>query len=516
VIAGIDLGTTNSLIAVSDRGTPTVVPNRQGGKFTPSAVRFLPDGSAVVGEAAIRAQVSDPRRVITESKRLIGRYFNEVLDLIDYLPYEVVRGEHDLAMIRVDGRDYAPQYVAALIIRALVEAAEAYAGARVTRAVIGVPAYFSDRQRSATAEAAMIAGIESLRFVAEPTLAAMFYGLSKKRDETVAVIDLGGGTFDVSILEVGEGVIETKAVSGDNFLGGHDFDHAIRDWLVQEIRIEARRDLTDDRMVRQHLLDAARDAKIQLSSRSETEIVLPFLTDTSGNPFAFRVTLSREKCEAICADLFERLRRPCAQALADAGLEPDRVDRVLLVGGATRMSHIARFAREFFQKEPNRALNPEEAVALGAGVQAGVFSGHVKDLLLLDTVPLSLGVEAANGASVVMITRNTTMPTRKTEVFCTALDDQRSVEIRVVQGEHPLAFANRTLGRLTLEGIAPGPAGSANIEITFDIDANGTLNVEARDLAGGSERRVTVKPGSGLTVSDIARLRTSAQATRLA
>ena len=516
LIAGIQLG-HHELDRRSDGGrggNDRSVPPRQPGDAVGGALQAGRQRRRS-GAPALRAAALDARNTITEIKRLIGRSFNEVLDVAQHAAYQIVPGSDGAALVRTDAGDLTPQYVSALILKELMDTASSYAGERITRAVIGVPAYFSNSQRNATAEAAAIAGIEVMRLVAEPTLAALHYGLEKMRDETIVVLDLGGGTFDVSVLEVGEGVVENKSVAGDNFLGGGDFDRALARWIVNEVQAETGRQPAATGDVMRLLLDEAIEAKCQLSQREETPINLRHLVDTDGKLFAFDTLLTLAKFNEICDELFERLRRPCLQALEDAGLGASQVDRVLLVGGAVRMRQVQHVARALFGKEPSRTLNPEEAIGLGAGVQAGVMQGALKDMLLLDTTPLSLGVEGADGASVTMVQRNTTIPTRKSEIFSTALDQQTTVEIRIVQGEHGLASHNRTLGRLVLEEIVPAAAGEANIEVTFDIDANGILNVTARDEASGGQSRLTIQTKSGLTRADLEHLSRILEATRL-
>ncbi len=502
-VIGIDLGTTNSVVAVMEGSEPRVIPNQEGGRTTPSVVAFTKDGEILVGQVAKRQAVTNPENTVFSIKRFMGRRFEEVHEEIKMVPYKVAKGPHGDVRVDVAKKLYSPPEISAMVLRKLKEAAEAYLGEKVEKAVITVPAYFNDSQRKATKDAGQIAGLEVLRLVNEPTASALAYGLDKKKGGKIAVYDLGGGTFDISILEVGEGVFEVKAVNGDTHLGGDNFDQRIIDWIIDEFKKEQGIDLSKDPMAMQRLKEAAEKAKCELSSVMETEINLPFITADASGPKHLLMKLTRAKFEALVADLIERTVEPCHQALKDAELTPADIDEVILVGGSTRIPAVQRKVKEIFGKEPRKDINPDEAVALGAAVQAGVLTGEVKDILLLDVTPLSLGIETLGGVSTVLIPRNTTIPTRKAEIFTTATDNQTSVEIHVLQGERPMARDNRTLARFHLDGIPPAPRGVPKIEVTFDIDADGILHVSAKDMATGKEQKVTITASSGLSQEEI-------------
>ena len=504
-IIGIDLGTTNSVVAVMEGGQPVVIPNPEGGRTTPSIVAFK-QGERLVGPAAKRQMLINPEHTIYSIKRFMGRRYDEVLEEIKRVPYTVAKGPHEDVRVQIDDKQYSPPEISAMILRYLKEAAEAYLGEKVEKAVITVPAYFNDAQRQATKDAGTIAGLEVVRLVNEPTAAALAYGFDKKKDQVIAVFDFGGGTFDISILEIGEGVIEVKSTAGDTHLGGDDIDRRLVEWVLEEFQKETGIDLRNDRMAMQRIRDACEKAKIELSSALETEINLPFITADQSGPKHIQLRLTRAKFEALVEDILQRTLEPCRQALDDAKLKPEQVDAVILVGGSTRIPRVQQLVKDFFGKEPHKGVNPDEVVAVGAAIQAGILAGELKDILLLDVTPLSLGVETLGGVVHVLIPRNTTIPTRRSEVFTTAADNQTQVEIHVVQGERPLAKDNRTLARFILDGIPPAPRGIPQIEVTFDIDANGILHVNARDMATGREQKVTVTASSGLTKEEIERM----------
>src|SRR5262245_40341478 len=478
-VIGIDLGTTNSVVAVVEGGNPTVIANQEGSRLTASVVGFTKEGETLVGQVAKRQAITNPENTVFSIKRFMGRRYDEVLSEIKLVPYKVVKATNGDVRVEIRGKQYAPPEISGTILRKLKEAAEAYLGEKVTQAVITVPAYFNDSQRQATKDAGKIAGLDVLRIVNEPTAAALAYGLDKKKDETIAVFDLGGGTFDISILEIGEGVFEVKATNGDTHLGGDDFDQRVIDWIAEEFRKEHGIDLRKDRMALQRLKEAAEKAKCELSTTLQTEINLPFITADASGPKHLVLTLTRAKLEALVSDLIERTLGPCRQAMQDAGVTTKDIDEVILVGGQTRMPKVQDAVKNLFGKEPHKGVNPDEVVAVGAAVQAAVLTGEVKDLLLLDVTPLPLGIETLGGVMTPLISRNTTIPTKKSEVFTTAADSQTSVEVHVLQGERPMARDNRTLGKFHLIGIPPAPRGVPQVEVTFDIDANGILNVSA-------------------------------------
>ncbi len=511
-IIGIDLGTTNSVVAVMEGGEPKVIVNEEGNRLTPSVVAFSKEGERLVGQIAKRQAITNPENTIFSIKRFMGRKYPEVTEEIKTVPYKVVEGPNGDAWVEVQGKRYSPPEISAMILQKLKKSAEAYLGEEVKEAVITVPAYFNDSQRQATKDAGRIAGLEVKRIINEPTAAALAYGLDKEKNQIIAVYDFGGGTFDISILEVGDNVIEVKATAGDTHLGGDDLDQRIINWLIEEFKKDTGIDVSKDRMVLQRLKDAAEKAKCELSSVMETEINLPFLTADASGPKHLNIKLTRAKFEQLVEDLIERTRGPVMQALEDAKIKPEQVDAVVLVGGSTRIPRVQQLVKEIFGKEPYKGVNPDEVVALGAAIQAGVLAGEVKDILLLDVTPLSLGVETLGGVMTVLIPRNTTIPTRKSEIFTTAEDNQTTVEIHVLQGERPMAKDNRTLGRFHLVGIPPAPRGIPQIEVTFDIDANGILNVSAKDLATGKEQAITVTASSGLSEEEIQRMIKDAEA----
>ena len=507
-VIGIDLGTTNSVVAVMEGGNPVVIPNQEGSRVTPSVVGFTKDGEILVGQIARRQAITNPENTVFSIKRFMGRRFDEVQQEIKLVPYKVVKATNGDARVEIRGKQYSPPEISAMILRKLKEAAEAYLGDQVKQAVITVPAYFNDSQRQATKDAGQIAGLEVLRIINEPTAASLAYGLDKKekKDEQIAVYDLGGGTFDISILEMGDGVFEVQATNGDTHLGGDDFDQRVIDWIADEFRNAHGIDLRTDRMALQRLKEAGEKAKIELSSAMQTDINLPFITADASGPKHLTMTLTRAKLEALVGDLIERTAAPCRQAMKDAGVAAADIDEVVLVGGQTRMPKVQNVVQQTFGREPHKGVNPDEVVAVGAAVQGAVLAGDVKGVVLLDVTPLSLGVETLGGVMTVLIPRNTTIPAKKSETFSTAADNQTSVEIHVLQGERPLARDNRTLGRFQLVGIAPAPRGMPQIEVTFDIDANGILNVSAKDMATGKQQQITITASSGLAKDEVERM----------
>jgi molecular chaperone DnaK len=510
-IIGIDLGTTNSVVAVMEGDQPTVIQNAEGSRLTPSIVAFSKTGERLVGQVAKRQAVTNPENTIFSIKRFMGRRFTEVSEEMKMVPYTVAGAGNGDVRIKAGGQELAPPQISAMVLQKLKQAAEDYLGQPVTKAVITVPAYFNDAQRQATKEAGQIAGLEVMRIVNEPTAAALAYGLDKKANETIAVYDFGGGTFDISILEVGEGVVEVKSTNGDTHLGGDNLDQRIIEWIIDEFRKEEGIDLGRDRMALQRLREAAEKAKMELSSVMETEINLPFITADATGPKHLTRKLTRAKFEALVEDLLQKTVVPTRQALKDAAIDASKIDEVVLVGGSTRIPRVQAIVKELFGKEPHKGVNPDEVVAVGAGIQAGVLAGEVKDLLLLDVTPLSLGIETLGGVMTTLIARNTTIPTRKSEVFSTAADNQTSVEVHVVQGERPLARDNRTLGRFHLVGIPSAPRGVPQIEVTFDIDANGIVNVSAKDLGTQKEQKITITASSGLSKDEVDRMMKEAE-----
>ncbi|MFA6431509.1 MAG: molecular chaperone DnaK [Candidatus Margulisiibacteriota bacterium] len=512
-IIGIDLGTTNSCVAVMMGGESTVIPSAEGGRTTPSVVSFMKDGSKTVGQVAKRQAITNPEHTIASIKRFMGRRHDEVNEELKYVPYKVVKGSKGEASVNIDGKEYSPPEISAMILQKMKQSAEAFLGETVKKAVITVPAYFNDSQRQATKDAGTIAGLEVVRIINEPTAASLAYGMDKKKNEKIAIYDLGGGTFDISILEIGDGVFEVKSTNGDTHLGGDDFDHKIIKWLLDEFKKDQGIDLGKDRMAMQRLKEAAEKAKCELSTASETEINLPFITADQSGPKHLVLKLTRAKLDQLCEDLVERSLIPCKQALSDAGLAANQIDEVILVGGQTRMLKVQEAVKKFFGKEPHQGVNPDEVVAIGAAIQGGILAGEVKDLVLLDVTPLTLGIETLGSIMTPLIEKNMTIPTSKSQVFSTAADGQTSVEIHVLQGERSMAADNRSLGRFHLDGIPPAPRGIPQVEVTFDIDANGILNVKAKDKGTNKEQKITITASSGLSKEEIEKMKKAAEAS---
>jgi molecular chaperone DnaK len=510
-IIGIDLGTTNSVVAVMEGGEPVVITNPEGSRITPSVVGFTKSGERLVGQVAKRQAVTNPENTVFSIKRFMGRKHDEVSEEMKMVPYSVIRAGNGDVRVKAADKEYSPPEVSGMILQKLKQAAEEYLGQPVTKAVITVPAYFNDAQRQATKDAGQIAGLEVMRIVNEPTAAALAYGLDKKKDETIAVYDFGGGTFDISILEVGEGVVEVKATNGDTHLGGDNLDQRVIEWIISEFKKQEGIDLGKDRMALQRLKEAAEKAKMELSTVMETDLNLPFITADQTGPKHLQLKLTRAKFEQLVDDLLQKTVGPTKQAISDAGVDPSKIDEVVLVGGSTRIPRVQAIVKEIFGKEPHKGVNPDEVVAIGAGIQAGVLAGEVKDLLLLDVTPLSLGIETLGGVMTTLIPRNTTIPTRKSETFSTAADSQTSVEVHVLQGERPMARDNRPLGRFHLTGLPPAPRGVPQIEVTFDIDANGIVNVSAKDMATQKEQKITITASSGLTKDEVDRMMKEAE-----